>query len=232
MNPTIKEKEYMQNLAKELFINYGLKRVLDYDLKSFGPRHKELYKWYEKEEPLLQRCGIEVANGETKLVIIDSHMPQWVVKISFKDSCFNGNYCEREADFYKKACECGLGEFFAGSYYVGEVCGFDLYAQEYAKPNEEVISESFYDYVRNNSGYCREDYEYDYEYDEDITDAVCDMNDEDRIYAIFESVVPWNTILSLVDFINENEINDLHSGNWGITIDNRVVIFDYSGYYG
>lgn len=227
------EKAYMQKLVRNLFFNFGLKRALEEDRGGYyGSRFRKLYDWYDKKNSALDRIGVRITNGETKLVIIDRHIPNWVVKLCFKDNCFGKDYCEREADFYRSACEVDLGQFFAASYYVCEVAGYDIYAQEYAEPNDDVFSESFSEYVKNNFDYSREDYEDEYEYDEAIMDAVYDMDDEDRINAIFEGVAPAWKIADLVDFIQGYGINDLHSGNWGMTRDYRVVVFDYSGYYG
>lgn len=93
--------------------------------------------------------------------------------------------CRRELDFYRRAVEQGLEQYFAqcyGSFRCGS-CTFYVY--------EYVAG------IGNGDG-----------------DAEWYIKDD-----------------RLADFIDDNEINDLHDENYALDDDDNIVLTDYSGYW-
>lgn len=167
--------------------------------------------------------------GASKVCIQDLEVPEWVIKMDFlKDTNPHisdikiESHCAREAENYKKALELEMDDCFAAVIKAGEVEGRPVYVQERVIVDEEQISDFFCDYIRE--GYKKEEGVDEEEYWEEVVCQMQDLEDGDRVLAIFGRK-------EVLEFICEHSINDLHSGNWGITEDGRVVMFDYSGYW-
>ena len=99
-----------------------------------------------------------------------------------------------------------------------------MYIQEKVEVDEDAISDSFYNFTLESF------YSGDDEEDERIQEmAWSDSNDltnEERIRAM---VGDSSKINALLNFIEYNDINDLHSANWGYR-DGEPVMIDYAGY--
>lgn len=66
------------------------------------------------------------------------------------------------------------------------------------------------------------------ESDEDYADRISEYVESDMDdYEVVEAIIGENR--ELFDFIYENDINDLHKGNFGY-LNDSPVIFDYSGF--
>lgn len=165
--------------------------------------------------------GVEYFSGASRMVFRFETLPGWVIKIDFKDT---KGYCQREARFYKEAVEAHIEYCFASTYKLMELDdGRVAIIQESVDVDEDAISSSFYNYAVN-------DYLEGDERSEDsdyVWDVVADMDTRDRLYAIFGDDKRFNDI---DDFCSENNINDLHEGNWGTTEDGCLVIMDFAGY--
>ena len=123
------------------------------------------------------------------------------------------DYCRIEAGNFKDAEEEGLGEYFAACY---ELCSIEppsdydykglvtFYIQERAESNSSKTSKT-----------C-----------EEYTGSDCN-DDEDRVRSLFGES---EKIERLIEFLDDWNINDLHSGNFGYTVDGTPKIIDYSGY--
>ena len=152
---------------------------------------------------------IEYYSGATKACV---YVPNSDCVIKF-DLHLKTHYCRTEAENYRKALEAGLGDYFAACEFLEEIDGVEFFVQEKVAADEDDISDNFRDYYDPVSS------EY---YDEDSLD------ENDRIYALLGCTTES---MELVNFCSENEINDLHSGNWGFNWNsNHYVIIDYSGY--
>lgn len=181
--------------------------------------------------------------GCTKSVFFFKEFPQYVFKIPFRGKCViewdddydcycetdkfdefyyagadNDNdwdYCETEAWLYHAACEHGVDNFFAGTFYIGEYCGHPIYVSEF----RNNYKSTYYDFHNNPSNgvdeLCKE---YDY-----IPLAKSDISAMIKFVGI-------EMVRKLLSFIEEFDINDLHNGNLGTTSDGMVCIIDYSNY--
>ncbi len=219
MKPTVFEMERALDIVRDL-ISYGLNDAIDGDFTAFCDNAVE---YAEKNH-------IRFACGASKIVIIDEES-DWVTKISFDcsaelDDDMELDYCKRELYNYKAACEKGLDKFFAEIHKVGEVNGIDVYLQEKVRVDEgveEEVDEIFRQYV-----YAGDENYYDEFEDEDerraiLEDGVSDMDAGEKIEAIFG----FNE--ELINFVEDYDINDLHSGNYGYR-GGELVIIDFSGY--
>lgn len=174
------------------------------------------HSWFENNE--LEREGYWAASGMTKLCLGHYELDDWVIKIG---------YCDKEKDFalieyenYLKALSLNLERFFPKTIYLGEYDNKKFFLQEQAEYDEErVLEELFDELLKENEEDGGDEESNDPEY---IWDEVRALDDESRIWLFFSNS-------DLLDFLNENNINDLHEGNFGY-IGDQIVIIDFSGY--
>lgn len=182
---------------------------------------------------------IELGIGASKMALIPDNSA-YVLKIPFNGSwswisdddekfyTFEGaendencwNYCEVELNRYNLAVEEKVSEFFATTKFFGYTEGnnhFPIYIQEKINPFKYTESKT----------YSREEIRNTYNkfsslglyYDFDtvwVLDAI-------KYYG-FEKVI------KLFMFIEENDISDLHTGNYGYAPDGRPAILDFSNF--
>ena len=234
MRPTNKEVSIAIDIIDKL-MSVGLYDALTYHKINSD---KEYYRlglsdWLEGHRELLRAEGIDYSWGQTKLCLLCDVLDDWVIKLGFLRSTdpyyvkegLDKDFCNLEAEYYVKACDNNLGEFFAATYEVGEINGVHIFLQELAQPDEDYFMDCFEEYARQGND--RDDFDNDEQYDDYIDDIVEDMDNDERIYAVFGEESD-----NLVNFIDMFEINDLHEANYGLTKDGRAVIFDFSGYCG
>lgn len=212
------EKLQVYELVEDL-INHGFKGAVN---TVHG--HHNFYSWEEMYHDYLCRIHCVAVCGVTRVVIVPDWL-DWVVKVNFMGSGITQNYNALEDQHFQLAVEAGLDRYFAATYFIDKVEGIEVYAQEKVKVDEESVSSSFFEYTLEN--YYRQARE---EEDEDaVNEAAWEesigLENEDRIYAMIED----GGAEELVNFVFENDINDLHSGNWGYRGDEPVLI-DYAGY--
>ena len=250
MKPTIADIEWATNIMNELFA-HNFHTALRYKERtytySYGKNHYYqlgFEDWCCVESGYFKKnYGLHFYRGETKGCIVDFNRQEWVIKVPFDYStnpmrCKNEdgtpiNYCALEAEKYAKACAEGIEECFAAIYEVGEIDGVKFYLQEFANVDEDSTTDSFYEYaseqVENYFNRDEEDEDNEELFRSEIWDFISDMDDQERVIAVFNN---HKNIRKICDFIEEEDINDLHSGNWGFTNDGREVIIDYSGFKG
>ena len=248
MKPTITDIEWATNIMNELFA-HNFYTALRYEEKTYPHGENRYYKlgfddWaYAEGNYFRSNYGLHFYRGETKGCIVDFNRQEWVIKVPFDRSTNprlhrneDGtpiNYCALEAEKYAKACAEGIEECFAAIYEVGEINGVKFYLQEFANVDEDSTTDSFYEYaseqVEKYFNRDEEDEGNERHFVDEIWDFIYEMDDEERILAVFNG---RKDIRKICNFIDDEEINDLHSGNWGFTNDGREVIIDYSGYRG
>lgn len=225
MKPTEKEIKIALVLIERL-LSIGLKDELACnDINWVDDHKKELYD-----------MGISYNYGSTKLCLIYDALDRWVIKLSYdrsydiaySESGCAIDFCMREADNYASAVQKGLGRFFAATYLVGEVQGTKVFLQEKLHTDEDYFDEYFTDYVEDR--FDINDYEDDSDYFDDIQDAAYQLDDEQRIEAVFGDSASFEELCALNDFINDYDINDLHCQNYGYDDNQNNKIIDFSGY--
>ena len=248
MKPTITDIEWATNIMNELFA-HNFYTALCYEGKTCPHGENRYYKlgfddWAHAEGDYFRsNYGLHFYRGETKGCIVDFNRQEWVIKVPFDRSTnprlrrnedgTSINYCALEAEKYARACAEGIEECFAAIYEVGEINGVKFYLQEFANVDEDSTTDSFYEYaseqVEKYFNRDEEDEGNERHFVDEIWDFIYEMDDEERILAVFNG---RKDIRKICNFIDDEEINDLHSGNWGFTNDGREVIIDYSGYRG
>lgn len=190
----------------------------------------DLYDWtnnYKPEE-------FSVFAGCSKIVIVTELLQNWVLKFdkNLGSPAWRRNVrAEDEVEYYKDAVAANVSEYFPASILHRFNDDFDCVIQERAICNEDRFSNEFYSYaetVYNSWQENCEDENEDSEYDR--TDRICDikdeLSDEERLCAIF-----GNKCGNLIEFVEQHHINDLHEGNYGVSVvDHRTVIIDFCGY--
>ena len=173
--------------------------------------------WENKYRSTFQEKGLSIHHGATKLCIMDEYNPDWVVKLGFEPVAHEqrNNFCQIEANYFSEACARNLERFFAPIYYVGTLSKVKIFIQEKEEVDVDVIESSFRDYYIDH-------------YSSSYYSEWNEMNEEEIICSVLGSS---SEVYRLIDFIEENDICDLHSQNWGITKDSNIVLIDYSGYF-
>ena len=182
----------------------------------------EGFYWFVASSCFCRNYKIKVESGCTRGVIIPPN-ENYIIKfdIDWKD-----HFCEVEALNYRKAKRAGLEKFFAAMRFLVRFNfgGFrmDFYIQE--KVDEMMVD--------NNSIY-RSDYDCSEDYEAALEEGEASESNEDCVpYGWADRVIDYfgsNTYYRIIDFLNDNDINDVHSGNVGFMGD-RCVIFDFAGY--
>lgn len=172
---------------------------------------------YDNDPSAYLPDDIEYSCGATRMCFKIEGLDGWVIKVDFAKE--NG-YCKREYELYKEAIALGISDYFATTYKIMELDdGCIAILQELVEVDEDRITSEWYDYVSHEME--------DKEDDDKVWDSVYEMGNSDRLYAIFGE----DKRFSVVDqFCRVNNINDLHSGNWGITENGNLVIMDFAGY--
>lgn len=193
--------------------------------------------WHYRHKKDFEKLGLTLYSGATKVCILDKQNIGWAIKIGFdrtnsqykrlKDEKID--FCKVEAEMYNRAIDAELSEYFASTYVIG-YCGASVIClQERAEADEPSVNEAFRSYV--SYGYDRDDFDSDESYECALSDCASDIDNEDRIRALLTDECTEDEINALVTFIEENDINDLHSGNWGYSDKyNHFVLIDYSGF--
>ena len=178
--------------------------------------------------------------GASKFAILDDCFDNNVIKIPFSyddeaeyqcdasqsfvnqcdgccDECKYGHlddllqdYCLLETGVYERAEEAGLDFLFAKEELLLEDDGYSVYIQEKVDGQRPVSNPDTY------------------------SQNIADIFDTSWAYNAFVVAVynyyGRDICGKLIDFIEENGINDLHTGNWGYSKEGKPIAFDYSGF--
>ena len=135
--------------------------------------------------------------------------------------------CAREVKYYNNARNEGLEQLFCEEKLYTKYHGIPIYTQK-----------RVYDFYEETDKKYRE-------CDEVMIDFITNALDErgfyeeakwdclTNIFPFFEDIINRYgpiVFLKLLNFIMKNDINDLHEGNVGYTIDDRPILVDYSGF--
>lgn len=199
----------------ESFKSFMLNRTSDFFLDIYGN---------DLDDPLTQICeerNIEIDWGATKVVLIftpdGNEEDDYVVKIPFVDRSID--YCEREVENYNEVPDSFKG-YFAECWKGGEIeiCNkkIPFYIMEKVDANEgRVMDESFHYFI--NEGGNSDDY-----------DPYDGLEEVSNCFALHYG---YTATSKIIEYLDEANINDIHTANIGYRNDYPVLI-DYSGYFG
>ena len=162
----------------------------------------------------IDRYDLYFTNGKTKEIIID-YESDWILKIPF----YKSNFCQKEAIYYAQAQKEGLEKAFAPCYFLMNYKGANCYIMERVDCDEDRISDEFYESMKEFNNYS----------DEEAEEVFWNYDEFDKVDELLEYNFDENFLEKLMNFLRENDINDLHAGNIGYRGDDLVLV-DYSGY--
>lgn len=162
--------------------------------------------------------GIDVRTGATKCVIV---LPDndWVLKIPFTDCCTE--HCELEAKNYHIAVKEGYSHYMAECSYLMDYKFFPCYIMRKAEVGFDLLQDDMFTRLYEQSN----DYEYATE------NSAFNCSGDEYVEDLFRLHYGNEAVDDLYEFLDDNEIGDLHTGNVGY-VDGRLVFIDYSGYMG
>ena len=184
--------------------------------------------------------------GRSKLVLEFYDNDDYVVKIPIKKHVERGiverydcaflhdphdnpdDYCKIEKEMYEVACKSGVEDMFAGTWKIGDIDGYPIYASEKVDYTFEEVDK---DWIL---GELDIEFRPFTELDEDIKKMGYKTN-MFLSYDAIDLIIQQNGIdktKELMKFLSMNNITDLHSGNVGIDSDGKVKIIDYPGFFG
>ena len=124
------------------------------------------------------------------------------------------DYCDLEASIYADAVAAGVSQFFAKTVWGGVMpknTRFNYYISDRVTP-----------YSPNKNKPSKNSLEKAKKIKSTPIPIPC--------LALLYDYYTEEDIYKFLNFIIDNGIDDLHSGNWGVAADGRLVLLDYSGY--
>jgi len=171
--------------------------------------------------------------GMTKAVLYDAAIP-YVIKIPLVNGGNSINYCEKEYQNFLKAKEIPeIVNCFAWCCYLFDYCGIPIYVMEKVDCNTRKISsyafDAAFEYFRAKEGATEDSDEYKLLLDQ-FTEEFFSWDDSAKNEILLENQWTERVYELFGDFCWENDINDLHTGNFGFK-GNTLVVIDYSGFH-
>ena len=196
--------------------------------------------------------NMEIWCGISRACIVDSDW-DFVVKFTYLEDA-RGDACERECSAYENAVDSGLEKYFAKPKYIGryEWRGEGYSAREVFRElniNFDGDDEDILENIKEEEFQKKEIFIclYLYEYPKVETKSLYYTPSKEVeakvkrsgssfaqkntfVAAYFVEKYGYEEFMKIADFLEWNEINDLHSGNIGYVGD-KVIFIDYAGYY-
>lgn len=172
-------------------------------------------------------------SGASKGVIIDDDL-DYVIKIPFLYSEYYNrakdkmelsnfdNYCSYEEAVYNCAGTYGLNDFFAESFFLGYFHNVPIYLMKRMDASCERCSDTVISGLVESGLDENEASDKYYE--------ALEENDTDLVRLLFSLYYDEDEVDDLIDFLDRQQVNDLHDGNIGFDSHDNPVLIDYSGY--
>ena len=145
------------------------------------------------------------------------------------------DYCLKEAEVYKAAEDAGLEKYFAKTVYIGDYCNHPLYIQEKCCSiyESDTCETKIKKYNEKYKLHIRE-----YIIDKFYEEALDWHTTRDWFLCLFNYLKEkkgltktYKELEKLADFLDEEYVRDLHSGNTGLIAKNSMpVMMDYSSF--
>lgn len=224
----------MHNL---LALQEHFKTILD-KIDEAGFHHffetRESIDFYEAAQETDAIDNIYFDCGSTRAVFWESDFP-YVIKIPFFSEK-NRDYCKVEVENYKAAELFLVEDCFAWCEFLFTYHDCPIYVMEKAICDEENISDCAYSaslkWALSEEGISEEENPEEYGFFcENFSSNYFNWESDSQMDSYIEEEWGFEKARAFNDFCFEVGINDRHTGNWG-HIDGRLVMVDYSGYYG
>lgn len=220
---TIKEKwnEIKAYLIDECYFNEFLSGELTFD------------KWhYNYANLVCKKYWIRTGASRAVFGTRDDDTVVFKILIDRNDIDYNAS----ESYVYDCACKEKLDYWFAWTQKIDTIeyegVFTDVYAMDYCKVDPDTLEERSLELSMRE--YCSsEGIDYD-ELDDDGREEVCnqcgwDYGEPDDIEQYMYYIYDTKEVGELYNFLYKLDVNDTHSGNWGLK-DNHWVLIDYAGY--
>ena len=206
---SIQDREIAITIVNAL-VEYGLTD----NLAQYGENSTR--DWFLDND--LKAADFCMRSGATKVCIEHDDLCNWVIKVGFTTGV-KLDYAALEYENYLLAKYAGLERYFPETICLGEFGGRAFYIQEAADCDEDVVSSVWYERLRDEFEEGGVEYSADQIYEE-----LDGMDDDQKAFLTFRDS-------ELCNFLWENQIADLHEGNFGY-IGDKMVIIDFAGYMG
>ena len=220
---TAKDVEVAREIAMHLDLPEQFGGSEDFDASEYEMKFSDFIK-----EDFYVSCGV------SKMVIVVDSLPI-VIKIpfngrweedwneedelyfyEFENACDDDctDYCLDELEKTTSIQEEGYGYFVPDMMGIGRFCGREIYIQEKVKPLCECSRLQTTEDSLNKAQRQRNVFRNDW------IARVFDLYGEDT----------WNKFLEFVRTWEPEVLSDMHSGNYGVTLDGAPVLFDLAGF--
>lgn len=204
------------------------------DMGLFVDHRPEAIDWFiDKHEDKLDDLGICLAHGLSKVVIDYYKLDNWVLKVAIGSNYGSNDYIDHvrlEYEIYQRAVVDGF-DFLLAEMQPGAKLsdGRDFFFQERCTCDEDARQDSLESYCRDNME--QESDESDDDYSDRIYNSATDLNDEENCEALLGQDYRQDVIDRFTSWCWDNDINDLHSGNFGQRKNGFWCVIDYSGFH-
>lgn len=216
--------------------------VEDSDIDLWDTMWCDSDKDYEFEGPFVKNWRVgHVRVGATKLCLFLRYTPSMVVKIPFLGAVDEGfssgtefkranlcykkfasntwDYCLTECGLFQEARRLGIDKCFAGTYYIGSIDNYPIYASV-------KIPNCFCDCGESTS--TKQSMELGKKIIASKPTSFGDITP--NLLGLFIDSYGYDVAKRLFDFIDKYGIRDFHDGNIARMDSGEIKIIDYSGY--
>lgn len=188
--------------------------------------------WHACHEEDCLNYGVDINCGCSRIVFFPiTEYPEFVVKFDInQDHASSPDFCGVEAQLYEKAVAANVSRFFAETIRGGEWEGITYYLQEYAPNDSEKLRERVIQGYIDDGADAAEYFANNGEDEPSVdaiwsyySDMVDDMDSEEKVTDVL------GCDDALLSFLSENQIDDLHFGNYGES-ERGWIIIDFCGY--
>lgn len=183
-------------------------------------------------------CGADrYENGVTKITLFYNELTDWVIKIPILGGYYEqedyhedyeesgsekeNDYCLTEVNYCQQAISYGIEECMAKTYYICKINDVDFYCSEKVAVvyHDKYPYRAKIDYSKPNSLQQAKNLMACY-------DSYLDTQELALFIDVYGELVAENLIRFLFDF----DVTDLHHGNLGFDVNDKIKIIDCSGW--
>lgn len=139
-----------------------------------------------------------------------------IAKVGFSE--YKINHVMRELQVYAEAEKEDMAEFFVYTHYLGHLYNVDVIEQDFVECDSEG-----YSVVNDMYEKCSDSMS-----NEEIADA---LEYSDIVANLFPFYYSPYKVDGLLEFLDDNKVNDLHYGNMGYDNNGNLKLIDFSGYF-
>ena len=204
------------------------------DMGLFADHRPEAVDWFiDEHQEELDDLGVCLSHGLSKVVIDYYKLDNWVLKVAIGSNYGCSDYIDHvalEYEIYQRAIADGFDFLLAEIQPGGHLSdGRAFFFQEMCICDEDARQDSLENYCRNTME--QESDESDEDYRDRIYDSTTDLDDEENCEALLGQDYRQDVIDRFTSWCWDNDINDLHAGNFGQRRNGFWCVIDHSGFH-